>query len=78
MRVQYNNALRILLGLHWRCSASGMFAEVRADGFTAIMRKRCVSALVRLRASTNTILKVFVDRWDSPILRSWVTTHTLI
>ncbi|XP_046975980.1 uncharacterized protein LOC124542091 [Vanessa cardui] len=38
LRVQYNNALRMLLGLPWRYSASNMFAEWRIDGFKAIMR----------------------------------------
>ncbi|XP_046978635.1 uncharacterized protein LOC124544216 [Vanessa cardui] len=39
LRVQYNNAIRMLLGLPWRYSASNMFAEWRIDGFKAIMRK---------------------------------------
>ncbi|KAG7308712.1 hypothetical protein JYU34_005936 [Plutella xylostella] len=75
LRVQYNNAFRILLGLPWRCSASQMFAEAHTDDFHAIMRKRCASMMSRLRGTTNTILRVFADRWDSPMLRLWVQRH---
>ncbi|XP_026727711.1 uncharacterized protein LOC113493881 [Trichoplusia ni] len=75
LRVQYNNALRVLLGLPWRCSASGMFAETGVDGFTAIMRKRCASLMARMGASANTILSVFAERWDSPMLKRWVHLH---
>lgn len=35
-----------LLGLPWKCSASGMFAEAKTDNFMAIMRKRYASTLV--------------------------------
>ncbi|KAL0819820.1 hypothetical protein ABMA28_007847 [Loxostege sticticalis] len=76
LRVQYNNALRILLGLPWRCSASGMFAEAHTDDFYAIIRKRSASMLTRLRSSTNSLLSVFKDRWDTPLLRHWVKLHT--
>ncbi|KAJ0180828.1 hypothetical protein K1T71_002913 [Dendrolimus kikuchii] len=76
LRVQYNNGLRVLLGLPWRCSASGMFTEARIDGFAAIIRKRCASLLARVRGSTNSMLTLFVDRWDSPLLRKWVQLHT--
>lgn len=78
LKVQYNNALRVLLGLPWRCSASNMFAEARIDSFSAIMRKRCASALNRLRSSTNSILNVFIDRWDMPLLQRWVQCHTIL
>ncbi|XP_045448800.1 uncharacterized protein LOC123657269 [Melitaea cinxia] len=77
LRVQYNNAFRILLGLPWRCSASLMFAERRVDNFKAIMRKRCASLLKRFRGSHNSILKVFVDRWESPMLRHWIKLHVI-
>ncbi|XP_045450943.1 pre-mRNA-splicing factor ATP-dependent RNA helicase PRP16-like [Melitaea cinxia] len=78
LRVQYNNAFRILLGLPWRCSASLMFAERRVDNFKAIMRKRCASLLKRFRGSHNSILKVFVDRWESPMLRHWIKLHVIL
>ncbi|XP_026319212.1 uncharacterized protein LOC113229744 [Hyposmocoma kahamanoa] len=68
LRVRYNNAFLVLLGLPRRCSASGMFAELRTDGFAAVMRKRCALLEARLRASPNRVLSVFASRWDSPML----------
>ncbi|KAG7306355.1 hypothetical protein JYU34_008979 [Plutella xylostella] len=75
LRVQYNNAFRVLLGLRRFCSASGMFAEAHTDGFHAVLRKRCASLLGRVRASSNSLLGTLVDRWDSPILRHWCSLH---
>ncbi|KAJ8724563.1 hypothetical protein PYW08_016037 [Mythimna loreyi] len=73
--VQYNNVLRMLLGLPRCCSASGMFLEARIYGFHAIMRKRAASLLHRVRASSISILRVIADRLDSPFLRHWITLH---
>ncbi|XP_026322730.1 uncharacterized protein LOC113232274 [Hyposmocoma kahamanoa] len=75
LRVQYNNAFRVLLGLPRRCSASGMFAEARTDGFAAVMRKRCASLEARIRASPNTILSAFADHWDGPMVARWSSLH---
>ncbi|XP_063630410.1 uncharacterized protein LOC134801743 [Cydia splendana] len=75
LRVQYNNAFRVLLGLPRHCSASGMFAEARTDDFAAIMRKRCASLLARVRCSTNGLLSAFADRWDSALMRRWTQLH---
>ncbi|KAJ8736642.1 hypothetical protein PYW08_007298 [Mythimna loreyi] len=75
LRVQYNNVLRMLLGLPRFCSASGMFLEARIDGFHAILRKRAASLLHRVRASSNSILRVIADRLDSPFLRHWIALH---
>ncbi|KAL0867485.1 hypothetical protein ABMA27_008269 [Loxostege sticticalis] len=76
LRVQYNNAFRVLLGLPRYCSASTMFADRHVDGFHAIIRKRCASFANRLRSGTNHILNALADRWDSPMLRHWVRLHT--
>ncbi|XP_026326192.1 uncharacterized protein LOC113234885 [Hyposmocoma kahamanoa] len=75
LRVQYNNAFRMLLGLPRFCSASGIFAETATDGFPAILRKRTASLLSRLRRSSNSILNVFTDWWDSPLLHQWMCLH---
>ncbi|CAK1597452.1 unnamed protein product [Parnassius mnemosyne] len=75
LRVQYNNAFRVLLGLPRYCSASAMFAEAHTDGFHAIIRKRSASLLSRLRNSTNSILNTLADRWDSAIMRHWLSLH---
>lgn len=64
LRIQYNNAYRVLLGLSRHCSASGMFAESRIDCFYATMRKRCASLVRRVRASSNTILRMMAERFD--------------
>ncbi|KAL0811559.1 hypothetical protein ABMA28_009944 [Loxostege sticticalis] len=64
LRVQYNNAFRVLLGLPRFCSASGMFAEARVDCFNTIIRKRCTSLERRVRASPNRILRAFAERFD--------------
>lgn len=75
LRVQYNNAFRGLLGLPWRCSASGMFADSSTDGFTAVLRKRVASLWARVRGSPNTLLKVVAERTDSPVIRHWMSMH---
>ncbi|XP_022838068.1 uncharacterized protein LOC111365105 [Spodoptera litura] len=75
LRVQYNSAFRVLLGLPRFCSASAMFAEARTDDFFAIIRKRGVSLLDRLRGSTNSMLRVLSERWDLPLLKVWMKLH---
>ncbi|XP_022818122.1 uncharacterized protein LOC111350703 [Spodoptera litura] len=75
LRVQYNNAFRILLGLPRFCSASAMFAEAQTDDFFAIIRKRCASLLRRVRGSPNGILSTLSQRWDSPMLMRWMRLH---
>ncbi|XP_072936566.1 uncharacterized protein [Epargyreus clarus] len=64
LRVQYNNAFRVLMKLPRFCSASGMFAEARVDCFYATMRKRCGSLVRRLRGGTNSILNMIESRLD--------------
>ncbi|XP_048481535.1 uncharacterized protein LOC125489544 [Plutella xylostella] len=75
LRVQYNNAFRVVMRLPRHCSASGMFADAMVDGFHAIIRKRCASLLGRIRGSGNSILRTLADRWDSPLLGRWVRLH---
>nr|XP_034838760.1 uncharacterized protein LOC117994895 [Maniola hyperantus] len=76
LRVQYNNAFRMLLGLPRGCSASGMFTEARTDGFHAIIRKKMASFLQRLRSSSNSILGAVKDRIGCPIIKHWVAVAT--
>ncbi|XP_045499418.1 uncharacterized protein LOC123697044 [Colias croceus] len=78
LRVQYNNAFRVLMGLPRHCSASAMFAAADTDGFAAIMRKRCASIMRRTRDSPNTILRALADRWDSPMLARWIRLHAVV
>ncbi|XP_075975710.1 uncharacterized protein LOC142976308 [Anticarsia gemmatalis] len=76
LRIQYNNAFRVLMGLPRYCSASGMFAEAHVDGFHAIIRKRCASMLARVRSSPSTMLTTCAGRWDSVLLAHWIGLHT--
>ncbi|XP_050684517.1 uncharacterized protein LOC126979314 [Leptidea sinapis] len=78
LRVQYNNAFRVLMALPRHCSASAMFAAAHTDGFAAIMRKRCASTMRRMRDSPNTILHALSDRWDSPMLDRWIRLHAVV
>ncbi|XP_061712754.1 uncharacterized protein LOC133521704 [Cydia pomonella] len=75
LRVQYNNAFRGLLGLPWRCSASGMFADSGTDGFHAVLRKRVASLWARVQGSPNTLLKVVAEKMDSPMITHWMSMH---
>ncbi|XP_063536807.1 uncharacterized protein LOC134746367, partial [Cydia strobilella] len=68
IRVQYNNAFRMLIGLPKFCSASTMFAESRTDGFAAILRKNAASLLSRTRDSPNSILKMIADHVCCPVI----------
>ncbi|CAK1582534.1 unnamed protein product [Parnassius mnemosyne] len=71
LRVQYNNGFRILLGLPRFCSASGMFAKARTDDYYALIRKKTASLLGRVRASSNSIMKIIAERYDSFLLKQY-------
>lgn len=75
LRVLYNNAFRMLMGLPRYCSASGMFAEAHTDDFYAVMRKRVASLMVRVRGSANSLLSAVANTNDSPILSHWTKSH---
>ncbi|KAJ8704255.1 hypothetical protein PYW08_012979 [Mythimna loreyi] len=75
LKVQYNHAFRMLLGLPRYCSASGMFADAHIDGFAAIIRKRVASIMRRVRGSGNSILKVISDKPCCAIFAHWVHVH---
>ncbi|XP_063360628.1 uncharacterized protein LOC134649727 [Cydia amplana] len=75
LRVQYNNAFRMLMGLPRYCSASGMLTEARTDGFHAILRKRAASLMRRVCASPNSLLRVVASRLDGPFQYHWLKLH---
>lgn len=77
LRVQYNNAFRMMMGLPRYCSASGMFAEARVDCFYTTMRKRCTSLSRRVRDSSNIILRVFASRFDCQYMNHCHMIHVL-
>ncbi|XP_063381882.1 uncharacterized protein LOC134668331 [Cydia fagiglandana] len=68
LRVQYNNAFRVMMGLPRFCSASGMFAEAGVDCFQATLRVRAASLVRRVRDSPNTILRMIAEKPDCPIM----------
>lgn len=78
LRVQYNNAFRVLLGLPRFCSASTMFAQARTRDFYAVLRGRVASAMRRTRESTNSILCVVREKPDCRIWRHWVHLHIIV
>ncbi|KAL0882048.1 hypothetical protein ABMA27_000629 [Loxostege sticticalis] len=75
LRVQYNNAFRMLMGLPRFCSASTMFAQAGVDDFYAIIRKRTASMLDRVRRSVNSILVAIKDRPSCSLFRHWIHLH---
>jgi hypothetical protein len=74
LRVQFNNAFRVLLRSSRYCSASGIFADARIDCFNATMRKRCASLVRRVRGSSNGILNMIASRLDCPYVTHCCTT----
>lgn len=75
LRVQFNNAFRMLLGLRRYCSASTMFAEARVDCFYTTMRRRATSLVRRVRRSANSMLAAFAARLDSPYINHCCSLH---
>ncbi|XP_075987821.1 uncharacterized protein LOC142984239 [Anticarsia gemmatalis] len=75
LRIQYNNAFRVMLGLPRFCSASGMFAEAGVPDFNSLLRSRIASLMRRVRDSPNSLVAIVAGRMDSPIMWHWMTTH---
>lgn len=78
LRVQYNNAFRMFMGLPRYCSASGMFAAAHTDGFSTVVRRRVASLMRWVQGSSNTILRVISEKPDCPILRHWIRAHVQV
>lgn len=77
MRVQYNNAYRILMRKPRYCSASTMFAEARVPDFFAILRARIANFWDKLRKSKNTLIDAVVRSLDCNIFSYWLSVHRL-
>ncbi|XP_052748655.1 uncharacterized protein LOC128200178 [Galleria mellonella] len=75
IRVQYNNAYRILMRLPKYCSASGMFAESRVNDYFAIIRDRVANFWAHIRNSKNEILSTLSQCLNSPIQKYWLSVH---
>ncbi|XP_072939864.1 uncharacterized protein [Epargyreus clarus] len=77
LRVQYNDAFRVLMGLPRYCSASGMFTEARVDDFYAIIRKRTASLMRRVTGLINSLVSVISNKINSPIMSHWNMVHVI-
>lgn len=75
LRVQFNNAFRMLVGLPRYCSASTMFACARVDCFYTTMRKRATSLVRRVRGSHNSMLAAIAGRLDCPYINHCCSLH---
>ncbi|KAL0811792.1 hypothetical protein ABMA28_009222 [Loxostege sticticalis] len=76
LRVQYNNAFRIMMRLPRYCSASAMFAESGVPDFFAVLRSRIASFWQRLRDSPNEMLSaVSNDIYKNKFLSYWLSVH---
>ena len=61
LRITYNNAMRRLFNLHFRCSASEMFANCNIHSLDA-MRRTCIYSFIqRLKCSSNAIITCFMS-----------------
>ena len=67
LKVAYNNAFRIFLGLPWRCSASGMFVENHVYSFGEFTRKEVYNFWSRLISSENLIVYNVVNTGVGPL-----------
>ncbi|CAG9106517.1 unnamed protein product [Plutella xylostella] len=69
LRVQYNDAFRIIMKLPRYCSASGMFADARVPDFYAVLRFRSAAFWERIRNSNNRILETISSNLDNGFVR---------
>ncbi|KAJ0171690.1 hypothetical protein K1T71_012453 [Dendrolimus kikuchii] len=75
LRVQYNNALRIMLRLPKFCSASEMFTETRLPGFAALIRQRVANTRERFYNSQNKIVAALLQI-NGPLIEHWMKLHS--
>lgn len=75
IRVQYNDAYRILMKYPRYSSASGMFAAAGVSDFFAIIRTRTAGFWARIKTSENQILGTLAECLDCPIYQHWQSVH---
>ena len=63
LRVAFNNAYHRVLNLHWRCSASAMYANFSIQNFEAVIRKATYGFIQRLVKSTNSLVMAIEKSW---------------
>ncbi len=61
LRITYNNAMKRLFNLHFRCSASEMFVNCNMNSMDE-MRRTCIYRFIqRLKCSSNAIITCFMS-----------------
>ncbi|XP_063378555.1 uncharacterized protein LOC134665511 [Cydia fagiglandana] len=77
LRVQYNDAFRILMKQPRYCSAKTMFADAGVPDFYAIMRSRIASVWTNVwqNSQQNDILALFTVNPSNKILKHWTAVH---
>ena len=55
LTVAFNNILRRMLGLPWRCSASAMYANYHLPNNGTVIRRSLFGSIQRLSVSQNSI-----------------------
>ena len=76
LRVSYNNSMRHLFNLHYRCSASAMFVYGNISSFGELRRKYIYNFIQRINCASNSIIQcltVSTSVWRCPIWRHWYT-----
>ena len=63
LRVAFNNAYRRILGLPWRCNASGMYATYGIYNLEETLRKQTFRFIGKLCKSCNTIIQTLENAW---------------
>ena len=61
LRITCNNAMRRQFNLHFRCSASEMFANCNIHSMAEIRRKCIYNFIQRLKCSSNAIITCFMS-----------------
>ena len=78
LRVAYNNAFRIFMGLERDCSACGMFVRNTLPTFEALRRNQMYSFFSRLRSSDNQLIKAILNSDASVVSKINLTYRNLM
>lgn len=71
LRVQYNDAYRIIFGYRRYSSASQMFAEGRTKDFRATMRQKIYGTRTKVMHHKNTLVQAAFDRQTPKLTDRW-------
>lgn len=76
LRIQYNDACRIIFGYRRYSSASTMFTELGLHGFASLMRHRVTGARMRIMASDNTVVTAAFQHQAPLLSERWARAHS--